>query len=725
MRRNYLFTLFTLLSICINAVPAAAQAKTQKTARPIRAGIKPVSDSSEAFGGMKKGDGIFEAQVAKMSGGDEDTANALAAQSVFFYDRLRAETAGRMDAAMQKAREAGKQRYEQIKSGRGTAKPAPAKKAPARGKTATVKYDDIAPLASDRHIFQNASFSPDDDGPKITTTETDDAIRIAGTEIKALDTPDVAATRTANAGSDLTFDGKQFTIAMMVNEKVEAQSKRDGRKVTKEFKMEWKTSFDMCPDAEGIVRGKATARNFFQTTIHTGRDLAALTNETLTEINITGYVNDDAVMTHFDMEGTATETTYGYDRALDKGIVEDTNGIIDGKGSFIINIANSTPPRRVRLEGNSWDTDTDPELGEVKVGTYDELSEGQIDRLDKLTGSNIGMLLLDLSTLMRTSTSRWQNQECVDVECVAPKTSLKPGETVEVTATTISEQDGSKVNSPNMKAGGTQSVTPEQQAGTPAAVYTLTAPKEGKATFVVTSTSRRGIGIGMLEIPVIKPKKPVKPAPPKPQKPKDPLWQGTVKATHTEYEVFEGIPTPRMTRDHYSKDQKWEVMLTIPGTRDLSGGIINNFHTSTEVSYEGTDYKEKAYPSSKMGCGRNGPIIMSAQTQKFTIIDKGTGKAQMLVTIAIYNGRGHISFGAPETAAQRHIITKYESACVEYNRTNSYDGIEPRPVMVGSPSFEVNFDIDPTKPDEVSGTKTVLNNDGSKTIYSWNLTRIK
>lgn len=722
MRRNYLFTLFTIICTCLNAIPAAAQAKTQKTAKPVAVKIKAVGDPSESFAGAKKGDGIFEAQVTKMNGGDEDMANALAAQSVFFYDQLREKTAEQMTAAIEKAREAGKKQYEQLKTKRGTVKPAPVK-SPARGKTATVKYDGAAP--DSKHIFQNASFAPAEGDSPITRTETENGIKLTASEIKTVETPESTATRTASGDSDMTFDGKQLTVKMTMNDKLEAVSKSNGHKVTKEMKLEWKTSFDMCPDAEGIVRGTATARNFFQTTIHTGRELGALTTDTVTELTITGYVNDDAQMTHFDLEGTATETTYGYDRALDRGIVDDTKGIVDGKGSFIIHISNSTPPTREKAAPGGWDKDIELKLGEVRVETADQLSEGQVNRLDKLTGSNMGMLMMDLNGLMRASIARWQNQECVDVECVAPKQSLKPGEAVEVTATSVSKQDMSKINAPSMKAGGTESVTPEEQAGTPSAVYTLSAPKEGKATFVVTSTSRRGIGIGLLEIPVVKPKKPVKPAPPKLQKPKDPIWQGTVKAEHTDYEVLEGLPSARMTRDHYSKDEKWEVSLSIPGTRDLSGGVINNFHTTTEVVYKGVDYKEKVYVPGKMGCGRNGPIIMSGQTQRFSIVDKGTGKAEMLVTIAIFNGRGHISFGAPESIAQRHIITKYETACAEYNRANSYDGVEPQPVMVGSPSFEVNFDLDPTKPDQVSGTKTVLNDDGSKTIYTWNLSRVK
>lgn len=717
MRRNYLFTLFTFICTVANAIPAAAQAKTQKNARQVPVSIKTITDPSEAFGGMKKGDGIFEAQVTKMNRGDEDMANALSAQSVFFYDQMREKTAEQMTAAVEKANAAGKKKYEQIKTKRGNVRPAPVK-APVRGKTTTVKYDAV--MGENKHVFRNASYSPDETGPQIIKTESENGIKLAGSEIKTVETPEGTATRTASGDSDLTFDGKQFTIKMTMNDKLEAVSKSSGNKVTKESKIEWKTSFDMCPDAEGIVRGTATARNFFQTTIHTGRELGALTNDTVTELTITGYVNDAAQMTHFDIEGTATETTYGYDRALDRGIVDDTKGMVDGKGSFIINITNSKPPTKT-TDGNI-ERDVDATLGEVRVETYDQLSEGQLDRLDKLTGSNMGMLLIELNGLMRSSISRWRNQECVDVECVAPKTSLKPGEAVEVTATSVSIQDGSKINSPSMKAAGTESVTPEEQAGNPSARYTLTAPKEGKATFVVTSTSRRGIGIGVLDIPVVKPKRP---APPKPRKPEAPLWQGTVKAVHTDYEVLEGLPSARMTRDHYSKEEKWEVSLTIPGTRDLSGGVINNFHTTTEVAYEGIDFKEKVYVPGKMGCGRNGPIIMSGQTQKFTIKDKGTGKAQMLVTIAIFNGRGHISFGAPESIAERHIITKYETACEEYNRANSFDGVEPRPVMISTPSFEVNFDLDPTKPDEVAGTKTVLNDNGSKTIYTWHLNRVK
>jgi hypothetical protein len=50
---------------------------------------------------------------------------------------------------------------------------------------------------------------------------------------------------------------------------------------------------------------------------------------------------------------------------------------------------------------------------------------------------------------------------------------------------------------------------------------------------------------------------------------------------------------------------------------------------------------------------------------------------------------------------------------------------EPRGVSVGSPGFEVSFDVDPAKPNEVQGTRTVTNSDGSETVYTWHLTRGK
>ena len=365
-----------------------------------------------------------------------------------------------------------------------------------------------------------------------------------------------------------------------MTEKDEAVSKTDNRKLGITTKIEWSGAFDVCPDAEGIVRGEGKARLYNQTTIHTGRDLGALTSDTVIEVKFTGHVNDAAEMTHFDLEGTTTETMLGYDRALDHGIIDDNKGIEDGKSTVTFERKNNTPPAGDSPSGEIA-------YGPWKMLTYDQLSDTTQRRMGEFLAHGFNGIMLEVGPLISLSIKRWQGGECVDVECVPAKPALKAGERVEVTATANSKQDLSKING-DQKAFGTQSVTPDEQLGEPSAVYTLTAPKAGEKAYIsVTSTSKRGIGSGTWEYAIPKPKRnpPVKPPPP--PKHVDPIWTGSINAVHTEKEDEEKPPSGRMKYEKTVKSHRWEVVLTVDGTRDLSGGIINNFYAETDVMYTG------------------------------------------------------------------------------------------------------------------------------------------
>lgn len=714
-RKQIFFSLLLIVSTWLNATTVSAQVKLPPQASGNIKIAPQAADHSAIFAGLKKDDGLFAAFVTKMNGGHKDTSDALEAQSVYFYDRLTEQADDQLAGVVKKAAEAGKKKYEQLKAKKGAVKNGPVKPGPARK---AANYPD-----TETQPFRKAAFLADEDGG-IVKTETDNGINIRGSEVKTIETRDGTAIRTSSGNSDLKFDGKRMSSETTMNDKVEAVSKTTGHKITKTMKLEWGAALDVCPDAEGVIRGTGKVRLYLQNMVNTGRDIGALTAETTLEVKITGYVNDAAELTHWDLEGTLTETTIGYDRALDHGIFDTVNGITDGKGTFTIKISNSTPPTSIEEEGTRWRKDVSAKFGEMEVRTLDDLDQGRIDRMSNSTHSTLDGVMMQLDPLMRSSISHWRGGECVDVECVSAKAALKAGEATDITATAVSKQDLSKISAGH-KAGGSLSVTPAEQRAGPSAVYTLTAPKAGEtAQFVVTATSRRGIGIGLWEYQIPRPKKPPVKNPPPPRPKPDPIWSGSIKAVHTEKETREAQPSGRMAGETITKNKRWEVTLEVPGTRDLSGGIVNNFHAQTAVIYHGSDYRETRYAPGKMSCG-NGPIFISPETRKFEIIEKGDGRQLLLVTISVIGTRGYISFGSPEVQGERTVISKYETNCAAYNAANSSTHTDPRGVSIGSPSFEVEFQIDPSSPDQITGTKTVVNFDGSETVYTWSLTRGK
>lgn len=730
-RTNIFLTLLLIVCTWLNALPVSAQVKTPKNSgKNITIGeIPSLTDPDVIFAGQQKiGGHIFRQLLKKIAPVDAaDISDAVDAQGLYMYGQFREGTREQFAAVVEKAREASRNKYEAMKGKKAPLKAAPVKPAPPLRQN-YVYGNGMANLGGERRdpFFVQASHSPEGEGPVIKKIETEKGVESTATQTKTIDLPDGTATKTETLGQKTTFDGKSMATEMSVNTKLDAISRTTNQKLTEEGKMSWGASFDVCPDAEGVVRGTAKARIYKQTIINTGRDLGAITIDYTLDFKITGYVNDAAEMTHFDFEGTVAEKTFGFDRALDHGLVEDTNGITDGNRTVAMIIEKGTPPSQTEPDQYGNTRDIDAGIGQVKSAlTYDAFTGQDQDRMSVFIKWGLPATMNDLDLLMRGSISRWRHYECVDVECVPAKPTLKAGETSQITATTLSKQDLSKVNA-NQEAVGTENITPGTQRGEPAAVYSLTAPKAGEtADIYVTSTSRRGIGLGSWEYLVPKPKKnpPVKtPAPPKPKG--DPAWTGSIKAVHTEKQTKEGQPSGRMLAETNTKDKRWEVSLTVLGTRDTSGGIVNNFHAPTEAQYYGSDYNERRYAAGKMGCGKSG-IIMSPETQKFEIIEKGEGRQLLLVTISVIGTRGYISFGSPSIQAERTVISKYETNCASYNAVNSLTHTNPQGVSIGSPSFEVEFQIDPAHPGEIQGTKTVVNSDGSETVYSWHLTRGK
>jgi hypothetical protein len=437
------------------------------------------------------------------------------------------------------------------------------------------------------------------------------------------------------------------------------------------------------------------------------------------EFHITGFVNDDAEMTHFDMEGVISEKIIGLDRAVRLGLVAEKPGFKDGSASIVYNVDNNKPPVR----GSSGTSDTDITIGNVKAKVFGIETEEQDSRIAKFVKWGLGINLIELNNLMRTSISRWHNGECVDVECTAPKSTLKPNEVIDVTAVSISKHDLGKFNA-KLNGSGSASVTPSDQDGTPQAVYTLTAPAKEAGEIIVRSTSRRGIGLGLLTFGGVKPpKKPPVKTPPVKQPPCDGGWTGTVKAVRTKREDKEKGQDGRLVRQVDSKRETYDIKVTVLGTRDTSAGILNNYHGNAEASFFSTVYSERNYAPGKMSCDK--AIISTPQTQKMEIQEKGELNEKILVAIAINGNRGIIDFSGPGVPAERIITRIYESSCPSYNAVNSSvdrgSGLIERPGV----GFEIHFMIDASSPNVMKGSQTVQNSDGSETMFTWDLSRCK
>lgn len=651
------------------------------------------------------GDVLFASELKKIAPGD-DISEAISAQSAYFIERYQAAILGQFEKGVAKSREINKKRRE------GTLK-APARPRVPRnyGKNSfDLDQVDISPTA----LFGA-------DGIQVVETETDNGVSSTALEQKTIETAEVTVNRNQVVSSEVGFDGtNRMSKSMGTEETVETISKADGKKLGKTSKMSFAASLDVCPDFEGVIRGTGTAKFYSQTTINTGKQLAALTSEYTVDFRVTGYVSDDAEMTHFDLKGTVIEKKLGFDRAVRMGMIESAGGNVDGTRSAFVQFDGNTPPTTSKGE-YGMSRNVSPTLGRETFKPLPTNTDADSQRLREVASSASGAFITDLDLLMRSSISRWQNYECVGVKCTPAKTVLAPNESVEVTAESFSELDKSRFNA-KLNAMGTETVTPAEQEGKPTAVYSLKAPDKEKATIIVKSVSRRGIGLEVLEIPVqdAKKKPPMKKPAPKP-KSCDQGWTGTVKAVRTFSNLERGKASGSLLRQTKNVSSTYTAEVTLVGTRDLTAGITNNFHGNARGTYEKEETRERNYGPMRMSC--SGKMMESPETQKNVLTYRGDSSGQTLVAVAINGNVGHISFSPPPMMASFVHSYIYETACPAYNQVNTKTVRSDSLQEIAESGFEVDFNLDPSSPNVLVGSKTVQEPDGSSTTYTWNLSR--
>lgn len=716
-----------IFSIVFNALPIQAQSTGKPLEKSQAIDLSPslIHDPSEAYRGlMRVGNGPFIRSLAAMTSG-EDTATALEAQSIYFLELFQEETKGQFAAVVEKARKYNEKRYEELQknpAARKAAKPtiSMTQRTPvfenifanqAASRTTKMGGNDV--------FFINANYSPRPaDTPEVRVTETENSRSATASDTKTIEDDTSIVTRTAAVDKNVKFEDNSVAEEQNTAEIVEAASKIDRSKVTKETKMGKSASFGVCPDAAGIVRGKGKSRFYNQTTINTGKQLAAMTIEYITEVQITAHVSDDAVMTHFEMNGTVIEKVFGYDRAYRIGMADNENGFADGTRSITFSSKSNMPPSTSAPDAYRMTRQNPSVIGKTEVTSSGISTNQEVGRIGEMYRTGLSLIMLKLEPMMLSSISRWQHYECVEVKCVSAKNLLKPYEATSVDTVSISKMDLAKINA-HLLGKGTQSVAPGYQYGKPNVIFTLTAPEKGVARIIVESVSRRGIGLEVLEIPVDEPKKkPVKPAKPKEC---DGGWTGTVKAVKTKRQDREEKPSGMLVKSIFSKNETSNIEINVLGTRDTTGGILNKFHGAVNAGYLESDYRESTYSSGRMSCSTG--IIESGQIKKYDAQTKGDANGKVLVAISVAGKNGYLSFSSPEISATRITTRTYDSKCPSYNAANSSTDRDDNPITIPGDFFEVEFEVDPGSPNVIKGSKKVQNSDGSETTYTWDLAR--
>lgn len=556
----------------------------------------------------------------------------------------------------------------------------------------------------------------------ITKTETDNGVQIKGSAENTKIVGDVTITQGATGDTrTIMVSGGDVGTEYKGIEYVEVANKKERTSTRTETTVGWRVLTASCPDADGISAGTGTTTNAVKITITNPQTIGILTRDITIRMTLRGVVNDAAELTHFDLEGTVTETTSGYARAERLGLIENSQ-YADGTKQVSYQIKNNKPGTPVENEYGFTKT-VGKKMGDVKATIPPGVTEAEARRIDKIASYGIVWIYEQAGMYYKAAENHWRYYGCVEIALTAPKTKLLPAERIDVSAETVHKHDKSKVNAELTLKAATDSATPEKENGTPQVKFTLTAPPKGaNAMIIVESVSRRGIALEILNFEEEKPEKnPVK-TKKTPVKKCDGAWSGKITAVKSKRTELSKPADGRLVREIENKEETFSIDYHVTGIPDTSQGFTNAFYSDAQLNYRAVSYREQTYAAGKMSCGGGG-IISTTETRKFESLMTALSSKKITVFITVGRGIGILTFDSPEINAERIITRTYETSCPSYDQKNS--GVDRGDNLIGvpSPGFEVEFDLLTDSATELNGNKTIQNSDGSETLITWSLTR--
>src|SRR5688500_1935363 len=209
-------------------------------------------------------------------------------------------------------------------------------------------------------------------------------------------------------------EGGQVGNEYKAVEYTEADNRAERTKTRTETTIGWKTMAASCPDANGFVHGTASITNGVKITITTPHTIGILGRNITTTMKFKGYVNDDAELTHYDIAGSAVETTSGYDRAERLDLIKNRE-FSDGTKSLEYSITNSKPGKPVVNEfGFTKTVGREPGNVTAKLGPGTSLEDAR--RFDKASGRHVAYLAEQALDVLQIARVEWRNYRCVEVK---------------------------------------------------------------------------------------------------------------------------------------------------------------------------------------------------------------------------------------------------------------------------------------------------------------------
>lgn len=544
--------------------------------------------------------------------------------------------------------------------------------------------------------------------PEVQMTETDKEIKATGETRKSFETAEAKGTRAQKAETRYTKDGKTFGVEIKSTEIVEAVSKADGKSFRKEISMAWGAEVAACPDADGATAGKGMAKIIAKTVYTEGGAAVTMTSEFDLQAKLRGQVNDEAVLTHYDLQLDAYTTNSGYEEALRRDLVKEIK-LKDGRYGLQINIPGNTVEVR---DGTYGGKRTPAKMGKVEARTLTPMSDAEAGVVGKAVGSMAPSIWNSANEMYRSAERHWKNYGCVEVVCKASKLTLKQGEEAAVSAETVHLSEGVKVNAQlNAEAYGGQT-TPGSQRGTPGATFTFTREGEEGSSLYVESVSKRGVGRGDVEFQAGKEEEETAEAG---------VWTGTITAERRRREEREKRSGANLAENGGHVETTTNVRLKLTGRLDRTGDATNAHLALVTGEQRQVDYEYDRYKVDEGYCGPDAVPYKGAKEVTRTSTTAADFDRETRVYVEVGGTAGSVTFSLPEASGRTVHAYVHKSPCGEHDRANTNEAVDEEVATAGG-SFSFSFPVDAARK-IIRGTVNVREEDGSTTTYTWELTR--
>jgi hypothetical protein len=545
-----------------------------------------------------------------------------------------------------------------------------------------------------------------DDAPEVKFTVTDKEIIAEGEQKKSFDTKDAHGTRTQKAESRHLKDGKIFGIEIKNTEIIDAASKTDGKSFRTETVMTWGAQVDACPDVNGVTRGTGKAKVVVKTSFNDGSQTASISSDFDLQAKMIGSVNDEAEFQNYDFEVDAYTTNAGYNDALQRNLTKEVK-LKDGRYGIHYDVKGNI----IEWSDGTYRGERIPaKIGKATARTLTPMSEAEITLVGSAVGPMVPAIWIQANEMYEQAQKNWKNGGCVEVVCKAPKTALKTGETIDVSAETVHLQDKSKVNARIDAEAGPGPVTPESQTATPDATFSFTKEGEESSYFTVKSVSKRGIG----EITMMFEKELEEPE-------EAGAWTGTIGVRRRKYQDREKRSGANLAENGGYLETLTYVKLKLSGRLDHTVEATNAHIAGVTGDQTLTDHEYDRYKVDEGYCGPNAVPYKGPKEITRTSTTKAVYNKETRVYVEAGGTGGTITFSLPDQTGRTVHQYIHQSPCEEHDRANTNNAIDEDVATTGG-SFSFSFPIDPSQK-TIRGTITVPEEDGNTTEYTWELRR--